>query len=141
MNDSKLLPCPFCGGNAKEERSGRGLLIHVGCESCVVWFGAGSSMREQAVAAWNRRSLTAPDSGEREDGVRVPRGIAQAVAERVGWHGDGEHDRERFYCEECKVDHEDGDKIEHRPWCNLGQFKNLVENALAGERQKKGEGG
>lgn len=82
------------------------------------------------IARIAKEQLEGPLPGDR---VRVSREIAEAVAAQVGWHGDGEFDRERFYCEECKMDHEDGDKIEHRPWCALGQFKRLVA-ASKGEK-------
>lgn len=59
MDEIKLKPCPFCGGEAK-------IIVSGGCdgEDCLVWVccdecGAESALldsTEEATAAWNRRA-------------------------------------------------------------------------------------
>ena len=58
-NELKLLPCPFCGGNAfisaRLPYFGKVLTVAVVCEEC----NASSKHKrtdEEAVAAWNRRA-------------------------------------------------------------------------------------
>lgn len=71
------------------------------------------------------------------DGVVVPRDFAVELREQMGWHGSGEHDLERFYCEFCTVDHEDGNKIEHRPWCPIAKLDKLIAAAPGVEVPKE----
>lgn len=53
---SDLLPCPFCGGEAREEQSNRGDWF-LRCSSCC---SSGGHYREtdkaKAIAAWNCRA-------------------------------------------------------------------------------------
>ena len=54
----KLLPCPFCGGEASVWDKSR-YDICVRCDSCdaqVEW----QTTKEKAIAAWNRRSDAVP---------------------------------------------------------------------------------
>lgn len=52
----KLLPCPFCGGDALLQTPG--VLAFVECQGCgcSTWV---FDSREKAIAAWNRRVDTA----------------------------------------------------------------------------------
>ena len=79
-----LLPCPFCGGHAKEfeesldERFAYANKVTIRCSGCDVAVSAGgiiphggyadnSTTRERAIAAWTRRAPTA----EQAEAVRV----------------------------------------------------------------------
>ena len=53
---SDLLPCPFCGGEAKWVSGGPGS-AYVSCMSCPAETGDGSIPR--IAAAWNRRTVQA----------------------------------------------------------------------------------
>lgn len=63
MNNPKLKPCPFCGGNAKVEtyKHPYGHTMYwVGCanEKCDVFPETpGYSERRNAVRSWNKRAL------------------------------------------------------------------------------------
>ena len=62
----ELLPCPFCGGEAKNQSTGYGdYRVYCGkCEcSTVRW----SSSKEKAIAAWNRRTQHSPTTGQEEE--------------------------------------------------------------------------
>jgi Lar family restriction alleviation protein len=51
----KLLPCPFCGGNASAEEARPSPMIYVECQDC----GATCDVQQEddaAIAAWNRRA-------------------------------------------------------------------------------------
>ena len=98
----KLLPCPFCGGNDiqtdemesfwdKNETSWRVL-----CIDCIA--ETAGDTKEQAIAAWNRRSDAVPvvcgEWVEHEDEMECP---------QCGYFwNDCDNDTERFnYCPHC----------------------------------------
>ena len=63
----KLLPCPFCGGEAAvrdiKEPSANGW---VGCQRCRCFMDFVNNGKPQALAAWNRRAEGNPEAkGER----------------------------------------------------------------------------
>lgn len=57
---SKLLPCPFCGGEARVGRNIFSGLFHAGCsnDECLGFSGLGWTYKkeEEAIEAWNRRA-------------------------------------------------------------------------------------
>jgi Lar family restriction alleviation protein len=54
MNDSALLPCPFCGGPAEMMTPDEfGDYYDVGCRPCGVWFD--HKRQKEAVRRWNTR--------------------------------------------------------------------------------------
>lgn len=60
MEQSKLEPCPFCGGEATfRDYTGMSESAFVGCSKCYVETD-GYHTLEAATAAWNRRSSTRP---------------------------------------------------------------------------------
>lgn len=66
---SELLPCPFCGEEAKIEQVERinyGIVYRVGCrtEGCIGWWYESVLYYTEAVAftAWNRRVKRYPES-------------------------------------------------------------------------------
>lgn len=69
MSELKLLPCPFCGGEAKLKtaRESDGQIsygsIYVACLDCrstglsyTTYYNVSSNPEEEAIAAWNRRA-------------------------------------------------------------------------------------
>ena len=62
MEGKKLMPCPFCGGNASyvydpfavEDTMGRKWAYSVSCNWCAASTGLCYS-RERSIEAWNRR--------------------------------------------------------------------------------------
>lgn len=54
MNDTKLKPCPFCGGKATLRKSERTELYHVKCFKCGCLQDA-SYKAETVINAWNTR--------------------------------------------------------------------------------------
>lgn len=56
MSSPKLLPCPFCGGEARVEVV-EGMRAHywVQCRRCSAVGGADSATEEQAAKLWNAR--------------------------------------------------------------------------------------
>lgn len=64
MSDPKLLPCPFCGGEAEFERTGTNLRsCIVACENCGGRHES-SDVDERSGTSWNRRASLA-DTKER----------------------------------------------------------------------------
>ena len=57
MSDKKLLPCPFCGGNATISKYPGFYMAR--CLKCGVETNV-FAMKEQAVDAWNTRTNTIP---------------------------------------------------------------------------------
>lgn len=63
MNESKLLPCPFCGGSADFVRATRGFGVYAGCSLCQACVFAidednpsdVANHQKLASAAWNKR--------------------------------------------------------------------------------------
>ena len=62
MSGEKLLPCPFCGGDAVfeecESGAGLGVLWSPGCldDECIGWMVmAKYNTKGEAATAWNRR--------------------------------------------------------------------------------------
>ena len=57
---SDLLPCPFCGGEARVERDSFGGLFYMGClnDECMGFIGLGWTYKneEEAIESWNRRA-------------------------------------------------------------------------------------
>lgn len=54
MAKLELLPCPFCGGEARISRSGRCSLFCAYCVDCDT-NGGHYFTEEDAIAAWNQR--------------------------------------------------------------------------------------
>jgi len=58
----KLLPCPFCGGEASvhHEQRGERKRYFVSCEKCLLTYSAAAWFArwnyDEAAAAWNRRT-------------------------------------------------------------------------------------
>ena len=60
----KLLPCPFCGGEAQPWRGGfNGPIYAVTCLVCDAWSGDAES-EPAAIAAWNRRPTPPTNDGD-----------------------------------------------------------------------------
>ena len=57
MSETNLLPCPFCGGEARHYTPGP-TDHHIECRSCAADVG-GYMEKAEAIAAWNARSVTA----------------------------------------------------------------------------------
>lgn len=59
-----LKPCPFCGGEAKNERKGLVRCVNRACSATIMpaieYFPDGSvTIRDDAPTAWNRRATSA----------------------------------------------------------------------------------
>lgn len=80
MSDD-LLPCPFCGGDARIwEDPSHSSAFFVGCDDpagdcfgSIHW----EETREKAIAAWNRRALPAIDAREKALLADIARGPMQ----------------------------------------------------------------
>lgn len=57
MSNSKLKPCPFCGGEAgiKKDCCFGGDIYFVECQHCLTR-GSGEHLKANAIAAWNKRT-------------------------------------------------------------------------------------
>ena len=62
MSEIKLLPCPFCGGEARLQRKGKKREYYVICKKCgcrtpyyKYQFSSNEKLREEAIATWNTR--------------------------------------------------------------------------------------
>ena len=67
--ETDLLPCPLCGGEADSNLRNTTLESAVGCPCCGVKIEyIGETGRREAIAAWNRRGDLAPMvKGPRDD--------------------------------------------------------------------------
>jgi len=86
---SALEPCPFCGGRGITHRGGLTSKWAVSCVNCdckprLCGF---DNTEAEAIAAWNRRSLSQPLPAEREAGgeVAVTEADRKLVAMIVSW--------------------------------------------------------
>jgi hypothetical protein len=64
MGEFELKPCPFCGGEAELDYSGR-LGWHVKCKSCADLLG-GFDYPDVAVEHWNARAALALSKSTKE---------------------------------------------------------------------------
>lgn len=62
MSETKLLNCPFCGGEARLQRRAKKHGYYVVCKSCgcrtpyfQYQFDSNEKLREEAITAWNTR--------------------------------------------------------------------------------------
>lgn len=92
MSDKKLLPCPFCGGEARFSTEAGNW---INCKSC----GAETDyfeQREEAINAWNTR-VPMERIVERLEDVRV-------LATQNACLNDVERECYNVYCETCYMD-------------------------------------
>jgi len=69
MTDHReLLPCPFCGGPATENKRDNGY-AEVGCAKCYVW--TSSSNSDEHIEVWNRRAVLAQPKAAPTDPIVV----------------------------------------------------------------------
>ncbi len=87
---SDLLPCPFCGGEARIEQHEKGKWLAF----CGDVYGCGTegwyeSTPEEAIAAWNRRAPTIPTDVREtlREALDVDRKILERRAHTVERHG------------------------------------------------------
>lgn len=64
--DASLLRCPFCGGRAKIDEIGRGVVYRVVCKSCKCTSSV-ECTKEKAVDLWNTR--TPQKLNHKEEGI------------------------------------------------------------------------
>jgi hypothetical protein len=77
--ETKLLPCPFCGGPAEIVGAGEGGWV-VQCRPCAATSGEGDPI-SIPIAAWNRRvERTAPTEGEARELVDALTRAANSLA-------------------------------------------------------------
>lgn len=57
MSDTKLKPCPFCGGEARFANTDENWIACVDCGAETTFFDT----KEEAIEAWNRRANDAAD--------------------------------------------------------------------------------
>lgn len=83
--EAALLPCPWCGGAAREQENGRtpSLYREVVCDACD-FCGPSHDTRAEAIAAWNRRPAITAYEAAKGGGVGV-----KPVAWRVKDYADG----------------------------------------------------
>lgn len=55
MNETKLLPCPFCGGKNINLVDYSEVIVFVQCDDCCATFPHFDT-KEEAINAWNRRA-------------------------------------------------------------------------------------
>lgn len=113
---SELLPCPFCGGEAKPsgERFENTILSWVYCTSC----GAAGGYRHteaEAIAAWNSR---APMSDEDLKILLDEFGVSERTCHiEHPFYGDAPIINGQPRCSECKTDFEVGAFQNYCPNC------------------------
>ena len=65
MSETKLLPCPFCGGSASIEHEGS--VFRVQCECCLASTST-VTHSHMAVVAWNRRAASRQGASPKKEG-------------------------------------------------------------------------
>lgn len=96
-NKPDLLPCPFCGGEAKISRSGRYSLFCAYCVDCDT-NGGHYFTEEDAIAAWNRRD------GERH-AIEPEERTCRMVEVKTGEVADyRDTDEILFHCKSCHAE-------------------------------------
>lgn len=97
MEEERLLPCPFCGGDASVEKAHHTELFYVGCANndCKADCGFAGRERDKITTAWNSRallSLSAEVKGLREALEKIARqtlSVDMSVDDQLGGDFEG----------------------------------------------------
>jgi Lar family restriction alleviation protein len=121
-----LLPCPFCGGEARlreETTAPKDCHHYVDCKACGICTVCQPDA-EIAHAAWNRRSENAAVAELVEASIDY---FGPLDDPSIGWLREGATP-DTFKCERCGAEHRDCSLIPHIDGCRAVRLRDALAN-------------